>query len=113
MGFKGKVLGGGIGFVFGGPWGAVAGASVGHLYDSDDHKPPHIKAPNAKYYAVLGCKTADSNETLKKHYRALVKEYHPDAIAARDLPDRLAIDAGRRFHEIQAAWEAICKERKM
>ncbi len=113
MGYKGKVLGGGIGFVFGGPWGAAAGATVGHLYDNDDTKPPRVKAPNARYYEVLGCKPADENETLRKQYRKLVKEYHPDAIAARDLPEKRAADANRRFHEIQAAWEAIRKERKM
>ncbi len=116
MGLKGKIVGGGIGFVFGGPWGAVAGATVGHLYDNDDYgkKSPSVRqAIDDKHYKTLGCSFADSNETIRAQYRKLVKEYHPDAIAARNLPEESVVAAGQRFHEIQVAWDALRKERNI
>ncbi len=31
-----------------------------------------------KYRKILGVKKGDSNEEIKKHYREMVKKYHPD-----------------------------------
>lgn len=38
MGWMGKMVGGGIGFVLGGPLGAFAGAAFGHMFDYDDDR---------------------------------------------------------------------------
>lgn len=66
-----------------------------------------------QYYAVLGCKRGDSNEHIKKQYRKLVFEYHPDKIAAKGLPEEFTKLASDKFREIQEAYDAIKKERNI
>jgi DnaJ like chaperone protein len=64
-----------------------------------------------KYYAVLGCDRNDSNEHIKKQYRKLVSDYHPDKIASKGLPEEFAKFASDKFREIQSAYEEIKKEK--
>lgn len=64
-----------------------------------------------KWYAVLGCERNDSVEVIKKQYRKLVHEYHPDKIAAKGLPDEFIQLASEKFREIQEAYDIIKKER--
>jgi DnaJ like chaperone protein len=52
-----------------------------------------------------------SDEEIKKHYRTLVKEFHPDRIAAKGLPDEFTDFAESKFREIQEAYEAVKKAR--
>jgi len=66
-----------------------------------------------KYYAILGCSRSDSNETIKKKYRKLASEFHPDKIIARGLPEEFVTFAKTKFQEIQGAYEAVKKERGM
>lgn len=63
------------------------------------------------YHAVLGCDRNDSNEFVKKQYRKLVVEYHPDKIASRGMPEEFEKFAKTKFLEIQEAYEMVCKER--
>ena len=62
-------------------------------------------------YAVLGCSPEDSAETIKRAYRRLVSEYHPDKIAHRGLPEEFQQLASEKFREIQNAYDSIRKER--
>jgi DnaJ like chaperone protein len=64
-----------------------------------------------KYYAILGITRNDTEETIKKTYRRLVKEYHPDIIASKGLPEEFTKLAEDKFREIQGAYEVISKER--
>lgn len=64
-----------------------------------------------KYYAVLGCSRSDSMEQIKKQYRKLVFEYHPDKIISKGLPDEFVKLANDKFREIQEAYEHIKQER--
>ncbi len=66
-----------------------------------------------EYYAVLGCSPSDDNETIKKQYRKLVRDYHPDTIASKGLPEEFITFANDKFREIQEAYEAIEKERNL
>ena len=63
------------------------------------------------YYAVLKCEPAASNEEIKKRYRQLVREYHPDKIEAKGLPEEFIKFANDKFNEIQEAYEHIRKDR--
>lgn len=65
------------------------------------------------YHSVLGCDRGDSDDFVKKQYRKLVNEYHPDKIAAKGLPDEFTHFAEEKFREIQEAWEHVKKERGM
>ncbi|MCP5514719.1 MAG: TerB family tellurite resistance protein [Spirochaetales bacterium] len=64
-----------------------------------------------KYYSVLGCARTDSTDTIKSSYKKLVKDYHPDVIAAKGLPEEFTRFATEKFREINQAYEEIRKER--
>ncbi len=65
-----------------------------------------------KYYAVLGCEKTDSLEEIKKRYRKLIFEYHPDKIVSKGLPEDFMKFANDKFREIKEAYEIIKKERE-
>jgi len=64
-----------------------------------------------QYYAVLGCDRNDSDDHIKKQYRKLVTDYHPDKIASKGLPEEFVKFANDKFREIQEAYEEIKAER--
>lgn len=64
-----------------------------------------------QYYAVLGCSPEDSDDLVKSRYRKLVREFHPDSIAAKGLPEEFTSFAQEKFREIQEAYENIKKQR--
>jgi len=85
------------------------------LFNFSDEKYMTLKSRYVKdvqkYYAILGCDINDSNEQIKKQYRKLVSDYHPDKIASKGLPDEFTKFANDKFREIQEAYEVIKKER--
>jgi DnaJ like chaperone protein len=66
-----------------------------------------------KYYAVLGSSIDDSDEEIKTRYRSLVREYHPDTIASKGLPEEFTKFAEEKFREVQEAYNKVKKERNM
>lgn len=66
-----------------------------------------------RYYATLGCDRSCSDEEIKKQYRKRVRDFHPDTIAAKGLPEEFTRFAGEKFREIQEAYEEIRRERGM
>lgn len=62
-------------------------------------------------YEVLGCRSDDSDESIKKRYRTLVQSYHPDKIAGKGLPEEFIDLAHEKFREIQKAYETVKQER--
>jgi DnaJ like chaperone protein len=67
----------------------------------------------ARYYGVLGCTAQDSDDQVKRQYRKMVQEYHPDKIAAKGLPDEFTKFAADKFREIQEAYERIKQQRNL
>jgi len=65
-----------------------------------------------KYYAILGCNENDSMETIKDKYRKLVKDYHPDTIHAKGLPEEFTKFANQKFSEINDAYEKVKGNRR-
>ncbi|MEA1972178.1 MAG: TerB family tellurite resistance protein [Candidatus Cloacimonadota bacterium] len=63
-----------------------------------------------KYYKILGCSKNDSFEVIKKKYLKLVKEYHPDKIVSKGLPEEFSNFAKQKFQDIQEAYEIISEE---
>ena len=70
-------------------------------------------AESEKYYTTLGCGKNDPDEQVKKRYRKLVLEFHPDKIASKGLPEEFTKFAEDKFREIQEAYEVIKRERGM
>ena len=62
-------------------------------------------------YAVLDLNSGASVEEIKKAYRRLVSEYHPDKLASKGVPEEFKAFASEKFREIQEAYEIIRKER--
>lgn len=62
-------------------------------------------------YLVLGASREMSDGELKQLHRRLVIENHPDREIARGLPQEAVCIATRRLAAINAAWDAIEKER--
>ena len=64
-----------------------------------------------KYYAILQSAKQDTDDHIKKQYRKLAKEYHPDKIISKGLPEEFNQLAHEKFREIQEAYEIIRRER--
>ena len=73
-------------------------------------KAAYFKDDN-KFYKVLNCTPECSNEQIKANYKKLVKDFHPDTIVSKGLPEEFTEFATKRFQEIQEAYENIRQER--
>ena len=62
-------------------------------------------------YLVLGAAPTDSVEDIKKKYRKLVNDYHPDKIVSKELPEEFLKFANEKFKDIQAAYESVKAQR--
>ena len=65
-----------------------------------------------KHYKILQCTPESSNQEIRSNYKRLVKDFHPDKIVSKGLPEEFTDFASKRFREIQEAYEKIKKERK-
>ncbi|ACN15578.1 DjlA [Desulforapulum autotrophicum HRM2] len=90
----------------------LSAAGIFNLSDTDYArlKSRYVKAVN-RFYSVLKIDETATNEEIKRQYRTMVSEYHPDKIEAKGLPDEFITLANDKFREIQEAYDAIRKER--
>lgn len=84
-----------------------------HIHESlhDSIRRNYNVKGSSKAYAVLGLTEDASEAEIKKAYRKLILEYHPDTVAAKGLADEFKEYATKKFREIQEAYETISKER--
>lgn len=64
-------------------------------------------------YLVLGVSRADTIEAIRRRYRALVREHHPDRAIARGVPPEMVAIAHERLAAINAAFERIEYEKRL
>jgi len=62
-----------------------------------------------KHYKILESSKEDSFDTIKANYRRLIKEYHYDTIASKNLPEQMVKFAKERTQALNEAY-AIIKE---
>lgn len=62
-------------------------------------------------YALLGLSASATDDEVKKAYRSLVREYHPDIIKSQGASDEYLKEATEKVQEINAAYEMIKKSR--
>jgi DnaJ like chaperone protein len=72
----------------------------------------HADIGEADPYKVLGVGRDASFEEIRKHYRLLVRENHPDRAIARGLPEEFVAIASTRVAALNAAYEVIEKGRR-
>jgi DnaJ like chaperone protein len=66
----------------------------------------------ATAYAVLGVKANISDSDLKKEYRKLMSQHHPDKLVAKGLPAEMMKLAKEKTQDIQTAYDKIRQARK-
>lgn len=81
------------------------GGSQGGYGNYQQPAKPSIEAA----YTVLGVSAQDDQNTVKRAYRKLMNEHHPDKLAAKGLPDEMMELAKEKAQQIQAAYDLICK----
>jgi len=65
----------------------------------------------ADAYAALGVSAEASDTEVKRAYRKLMSEHHPDKLMARGVPDDMVKVATARAQDIQAAYEMVKRQR--
>ncbi len=73
--------------------------------------PPRTASGEPDPYAVLGVPAGTSNEELRAAWKQLMREHHPDSLAARGVPEDIIARAGDKVARINAAWDRIKRER--
>jgi len=64
-------------------------------------------------YAVLGVTSSTSDAEVKKAYRRLMSQHHPDKLVSKGLPEEMMTIAKEKTQEIKAAYDDIKKARGM
>lgn len=64
-------------------------------------------------YRILGLEPTAGDDEVKRAYRKVVRDFHPDTIASKGLPEEFTRFAEEKFKEIQAAYEAIRNQRNL
>jgi DnaJ like chaperone protein len=71
------------------------------------------RSPLAEAYEILGVAPAASDAEVKRAYRKLMSENHPDKLVARGLPESMLEVAKHKTQAIQSAWERVREARGM
>lgn len=58
-------------------------------------------------YKILGVKEEDDMNTIKKAYRKLIREYHPDIISSQEKDESYMEEATAKTQEINQAYQVI------
>ena len=64
-------------------------------------------------YAVLGVSAQASDQEVHATWRRLMRENHPDSLAARGVPAEFVARATDKVARINAAWDRIKRERSL
>lgn len=64
-------------------------------------------------YAMLGLTRQATDQEVREAWRRLMRENHPDSLAARGVPAEFVHRATKKVAEINAAWDRIKRERRL
>ena len=62
-------------------------------------------------YKVLGLESGAETPEVKKAYRKLMSQHHPDKLVSKGLPEEMMEIAKRKTHEIKTAYDTIMAQR--
>ncbi|GEA60423.1 co-chaperone DjlA [Vibrio comitans] len=65
----------------------------------------------AAAYEILGVEASAEPKEIKRAYRKLMNEHHPDKLSAKGLPPEMLEVAKEKAQEIQNAYDVVKKER--
>ncbi|MCX7554563.1 co-chaperone DjlA [Marinicella sp. S1101] len=58
-------------------------------------------------YQVLGVDQSDNKATIRKAYKRLMSQHHPDKLVAKGLPPEMMKVAEEKAKQVQLAWEKV------
>lgn len=82
-----------------GEWQRIRAANVGPAEDDP--------------YVILGVSADADEQTLRRAYRDLVREHHPDRLVSQGLPTEFVDLANEKLARINRAWTEVKKRRGM
>lgn len=74
---------------------------------------PDTRMSMADAYTIMGVDKTVSDAELKKAYRRLMSQHHPDKLVAKGLPEEMIKDATEKTQQIKHAYERIKSSRGM
>ena len=89
-------------------FGSAGAAGGGAGYQTPPSR-DHLKDA----YAVLGVSKEVSDAEVKKAYRRLMNQHHPDKLVAKGLPEEMIKLATEKTQEIKKAYETVKQSRGM
>ncbi|MGL1955868.1 MAG: co-chaperone DjlA [Colwellia sp.] len=95
----------------------IAGAAFhqnqsGQGYQQYQTGTPVNKNQLSNAYKVLGVDKSKSIKEIKKAYRKLMTQHHPDKLIAKGLPPEMMEIAKQKTQDIQAAYDVVAKQHK-
>lgn len=72
---------------------------------------PRAAADGPDPYTVLGVSRSADLEEIRAAWKRLMRENHPDSLAARGVPEEFIARANEKVARINAAWDRVKRER--
>lgn len=63
-------------------------------------------------YRILGVKSKTPLPEVRKAYRRLLSQHHPDKLVSKGLPEEMIKLANKKTHEIRTAWNQVKQARQ-
>ncbi|MDR3538288.1 MAG: TerB family tellurite resistance protein [Acetobacteraceae bacterium] len=79
----------------------------------DKPRQPPAMTDEPDPYTILGVARNASEEVLRSTWKRLMRENHPDSLAARGVPAEFIARASDKVARINAAWDRIKRERSL
>jgi len=92
--------------------GAGTGDGGGTGRDRSRAAPSSGRMSLADAYRVLGVERRDDDATVKRAYRRLMSQHHPDKLVAKGLPEEMIRVATDKTQKIREAWERVRESRR-
>ena len=89
-------------------------AAIEHLlrFTGSSEQPPRRGQSLEAAYEILGVGKEATDAEIKKAYRRLMSQHHPDKLIAKGLPDEMVKIATEKTQKIKAAYENVMASRK-
>jgi len=86
---------------------------AGNQFNQQSGTAQSSKSQLSNAYKVLGCTSNMNDNEIKKAYRKLMSQHHPDKLMAKGLPPEMMDVAKQKTQDIQSAYETVTKARAL